>query len=126
VLLIFFLNLTGCALLSSAPKIVTQQTLKNQLEELFRRQNKATSEVMMFTMDEPDAEVFEELLEAEQQMLQACDPLNEYAVRELDQLSLGIMLKNKVLAAMDDCEDATELVEIVIKEMLSDFENDGF
>ena len=121
--IIFISQLSACAIFTSGSKIVDQEALEIELEDLFMRQNNASSEVMMLTMDEPDAEEFEDLLEAEQQMREVCDPLNEYAVRELEQLSLGLMLQNRILDAMDDCDDATTQVESLINEDLTDHDD---
>ena len=119
-LVIFISQFSACAIFPSVVNVVDQESLRKQLEELFRRQNNATSEVMMLTMDDPDAESFTDLFEAEAEMQQACEPLNEYAVRERDKLEAGLILIKKILDAMAACEESTEQVELILNE---DFKN---
>lgn len=117
IFILFLLFIPACSWNIESIELMDQDRIRMQLEDLFKRQNNASSAVMMLTMDSPEAEQFEDLLDAEQEMLEACDPLNEYAVRELEHMDLGIMLKQQVLRAMDVCTEATDYTEKLIKKI---------
>ena len=63
---------SGCAYFPVVGTSPDQLTLREQVEELFRRQNIAASEVMMLSLDESDNKEFEELSDAELIMQNAC------------------------------------------------------
>ena len=121
VLLPFWLIISitsGCATFPVNETSPNHLSLKEQVEELFRRQNNAASEVMMLSLDETDNEEFEELSDAELKMQNACTALNEYAVRSRDQLSLGFFLQQRVLSEIDLCDDATQIVESLLRDFM--------
>jgi len=113
-------SLPGCALLSTGFEDDSRYTLREHVEDIFRRQNNATSEVMMLSMEEFESEEFIDLTVAEEEMENACAALNEYAVRARDQLSTGFWLKNRVLNSIDECEGATQIVESLLKDFKAD------
>lgn len=61
----------------------------------------------------------DDLLEAEQELQEACQLLNEYAVRERDGETMGLLFKRKVQNSVEDCEDAIHDAESKLKDMAS-------
>lgn len=89
------------------------------VEEVFRLQNQLTTEVMMI-VGVDDSEEYDELLKAEQVMHTTCDPLNEYANKELDGGSIGIFLRRRVERSAVACERAAKEVGVKLKQLTSD------
>ena len=78
--------MSGCTL----PFFSGNGAFDRHAEEVFHLQNQMTSEVMMRESDEA-------LMQAEQQMRQACADLNEYASRDIDGLIIGPFLVSMTL-----------------------------
>jgi len=88
------------------------------VEEVFRLQNRMTSEVMML-LESEEIQNPEVLLRAEQQMQKICSSLNEYVSRDIDGLNIGFLLQRRVEKSAIDCEQAAREVESLLK-LLSD------
>jgi len=109
--------LTGCSL----PFIgqmsgtgLSREEFAHYVEEVFRFQNRMTSEVMMLTAADDSAN-FSAVLKSEQQMQQACAPLNEYVARNIDGLSNGLALQRQVVKSALECDHAAHAVEVQLK-----------
>ena len=87
------------------------------VEKVFQFQNRLTSEVMMLMESGEGLNQFDDLLVAEQNMHKICAPLNEYAARENDGLSIGLLLRRRVEKSAVACEKAAKQVDIEIKKL---------
>lgn len=92
----------------------SREEFAHHVEEVFRLQNRMTSEVMML-LDSNEGQKPEILMQAEQHMQQVCADLNEYVSRDIDGLSSGIFLRRRVEKSAIDCEQAA----LAIKELLN-------
>jgi hypothetical protein len=84
------------------------------VEEIFRLQNQMTSEVMML-LENDDSQKSEALAQAEQHMQQVCADLNEYVSRDLDGLSSGLFLRQRVEKSAIDCEQAALAIKPLLQ-----------
>ncbi len=82
------------------------------VEEVFRLQNRMTSEVMLLSENE-DANP--SILQAEQQMHKMCAHLNEYVSRDIDGLYKGLLLRRRVENSAMDCDKAAHVLESLLK-----------
>ena len=106
----------GCALMPEISSNDKSVSISERVDALFFRQNKASSEVMMLSIEEFDSPELEELIEAESEMQEACEALNEYVIRLVDQLSLGLSLQRRVYSSIDECDEATTDMESLLQE----------
>ena len=109
------LLLSGCGtpfLGSYVTKGQSKEEFTRYVESVFKLQNSLTSEIMEYL--ETDVSNHDDLLEAEQHMQQACGPLNEYASRESEGLSTGILLSRRVEKTAIECEQAAEKVKLLL------------
>ncbi len=111
------LLISGCAIPFSGGYGANGQSreiFEHHVEEVFRLQNKMTSEVMML-LESNEAKKPEALIQAEQRMQQVCADLNEYVSRDIDGLSIGLFLRRRVEKSAIDCEQAA----LAIKPLLA-------
>jgi hypothetical protein len=92
----------------------SREEFAHHVEEVFRLQNRMTSEVMMM-LENDEAKSRDTLMLAEQHMQQVCADLNEYASRDIDGLSIGLFLSRRVEQSAIDCERAA----LAIKPLLN-------
>ena len=106
----------GCAMITDplGQKIVPN--FREEAELIFRRQNTATSQVMILTLDEED----NTLVAAEQVMQDACVELNAYAIRLRDGLGENLLQQQQVFNSLDDCEAATRHLEVLLQSVSYD------
>lgn len=118
-MLIFMaLTLSGCATAFGGGYGANRQSKEEfarYVEDVFRLQNSMTSEVMMLTESEDDPQSHVTLIKAEQHMHKICAPLDEYASRDSDGLSVGLLLSHNVEKSAVDCERAARQVESLLK-----------
>lgn len=81
------------------------------VEEVFRLENRMTSEMMLLSED-GDSELV--LLQAEQHMHKLCASLNEYVSRDIDGLYKGYFLRRRVEDSAIDCEKAAHALEALL------------
>jgi len=112
------LVISNCSTLSLPPSL-TYGDLETQIEILFRRQNQASYQVMMSLMEEESSPKLDTLEKSEQLMLEACKPLNQYAVLERDNQKISLAQKQKALDTIHPCATETEKLEILLKEYFS-------
>lgn len=98
------------------PLSLTQGSLETKIETLFRCQNQASAQVMMLLVEEDNSPELDNLEHAEQLMLDACKPLNNYAVLERDNQKISLGQKQKALDSIHPCTKETEKLEIMLKE----------
>ena len=92
----------------------SREEFTRYVEGVFRLQNSMTSEIMALP-ETDDAKNHDALLEAEQQMQEACDPLNEYVSRESEGLNVGFFLSRRVENSAINCEQAAQKVKSLLK-----------
>jgi hypothetical protein len=95
----------------------SREEFARYVEDVFRLQNSMTSEVMMLTESEGDSGSHVTLIRAEQHMHKICAPLNEYASRDSEGLSVGLLLSHNVEKSAVDCEQAARQVQSLLKEL---------
>jgi hypothetical protein len=91
----------------------TKEEFTRYVEGVFRLENTMTSEIMAF-LETEGSKNHDDLLEAEQHMEEACGPLNEYASRESEGLSIGLFLSRRVEISANDCERAALKVKSLL------------
>ncbi|MDI1278678.1 hypothetical protein [Methylobacter sp.] len=92
----------------------SREDFEHHVEEVFKLQNRMTSEVMMM-MESDEVKKPEALLQAEQHMQQICADLNEYVSRDIDGLSTGLFLRRRVEKSAIDCEQAAMAIKPLLK-----------
>jgi hypothetical protein len=93
----------------------TKEEFARYVESVFKFQNQMTSQVMMLLEAGDDLSNYEEILLAEQHMQEICKPLNEYAARENDGLSIGLLLRRRVEKSAVACNKAAHQVDSYLK-----------
>jgi len=93
----------------------SREEFTRYVEGVFRLQNSMTSEIMLL-QETNDTKNYDALLEAEQHMQEVCGPLNEYASRDIDGLSIGLFLRRRVEKSAFDCEQAAQKVKSLLKQ----------
>jgi hypothetical protein len=58
------------------------------------------------------------LMQAEQKMQLVCADLNEYATRNMDGLTISLMLRHRVEISAIDCEKSAMALKILLKSNL--------
>jgi hypothetical protein len=91
----------------------SQEEFTRYVEDVFRLQNNMTSEIMAL-QETDDVKNQYALLKAEQHMQEICAPLNEYASRDIDGLSIGLFLRRRVEKSAIDCEQAAQQVKSLL------------
>lgn len=93
---------------------LSREEFARYVEDVFRLQNRMTSEVMMLLdTDELDGG-HEDLLRAEREMHEVCASLNEYAERDIEGQSIGLFLRRRVEKSAVDCEKSAFRVEALL------------
>ena len=116
-LMFITLMLSGCAtpfLGGYGENGQSREDFTRYVEGVFRLQNNMTSEIMAL-LETDDVNNHDDLLEAEQHMQEACGPLNEYASRDSDGLSIGLFLRRRVEKSAMDCEQAAQKVKSLLE-----------
>ena len=93
----------------------TKEEFARYVESVFKFQNQMTSKVMMLLEGGDDLSNYEEILLAEQHMHEICKPLNDYAARENDGLSVGLLLRRRVEKSAVACDKAAHRVDRYLK-----------
>ena len=89
----------------------TKEEFARYVESVFKFQNQMTSKVMMLLESEDYFGDYEAILQAEQKMREICEPLNEYATRENDGMSIGLFLRRRVEKSAVACDKAARRVD---------------
>lgn len=110
-IIISFLLISGCSVFKIPLGQEKISQLREEAESIFRRQNTATSQVMILTLDEEDST----LVEAEQAMQDACAELNAYAVRLRDGLGDNLLQQQQVFNSLNECDAATKHLEVLLQ-----------
>jgi len=119
-LIFIVMIVTGCAASFDrgyGAKRQSREEFERYVEDVFRLQNNMTSEVMMLTESEDNSQSHVTLIRAEQDMQKICAPLNEYASRDSEGLSVGLLLSHSVEKSAVDCERAARQVESLLEKL---------
>lgn len=111
---------SGCTTLGKIPSDEEKKpkSFAAYAEEVFRRQNTATSQIMTLSPEDmDDPEQYEELLAAEKDMQSACELLNDYAQRSQDGESTSLFFRSRVGHAVKNCDQATQKLETLLEEL---------
>ena len=92
----------------------TQEEFASYVERVFKLQNSMSAQIIAMTDSDDKPANIEVLLQAEQRMQKKCEALNEYAARDSDGLSTGLLLKNRVAQSAKDCETAAKEVQALL------------
>lgn len=87
----------------------TLAAFAQRVENVFKFQNSVTNAVMLLDDEPTDA-----ILEAEEKMHAACEPLDEYASREIDGLSADFSLQKRVEQTAISCEKAAKQLQTLL------------
>ncbi|MEM7282524.1 MAG: hypothetical protein AAF438_12950 [Pseudomonadota bacterium] len=92
--------------------------LAKETEEVFREQNRVTSELLLL-LDEspPESPRHGQLSDAEEFILQACMPLNQFAIRYRDNLPIGPFKKLRLPKAIKVCRRVTEQTQALLNDL---------
>lgn len=80
-----------------------------RVENVFKFQNSMTNAIMLM-----DTEVPSDILFAETKMNSACEPLNLYASREIDGLTVDFSLQKRVEQTAVSCEKAAQQLQTLL------------
>lgn len=94
---------------------VRSDALRDYVEDVFRQQNRVSSEIA-FALDDPDAsaERLDALESADRGLLGACATLNEVAARRRDGRAAGWVRGSRAAHQAPDCERAVEHARAVL------------
>lgn len=113
VIIIAFLLFSGCAFIQDPLGQKKIEQLRQKAESIFKRQNIASSQVMILTMDEENTI----LSDAELAMQEACAKLNAYVIRSMssDNFSMvDFLAQQQVIRSLDNCDAATKKLEALL------------
>lgn len=103
--------LTACSAFSHSTQ--HENSFAKYAESVFRRQNELTTRLIMMHEDY-SLDGNEKLQHAEQEMNDACYPLNEYADNEMTGQSMGLFFKWQVQASIEKCERKIQKLESLL------------
>jgi hypothetical protein len=107
-----FIGLAGCAAVPTADgeKLrLGSSKFRDYVESVFREQNRVADDVA-FALEAPGSSS-PELATAEQQLLAACEGVNELATARRDQRRLGMRASVRAARTVPDCERATRAAD---------------
>lgn len=107
------LLLSGCLLLNPKQDL---DDFSAYAEKVFKQQNAITDQIMQAT-DSLNKEQYTRLTQAEMKMHDACQLLNEYALRERDGLDRGIIFRHRVGNSIGDCDRSVTTVQHLLQAM---------
>jgi len=109
---------TSCSTITTVSPNGDQETrtvdeFKVYAENVFRRQNQASSKLIMLLIDNEtsDLENYNSLVEAEERILDACWPLNNIVVMKIENQPIDLSTQYKVMNTISDCDYITRDVE---------------
>jgi hypothetical protein len=94
------------------------QSIAAYAEAVFRRQNHATSQLMMLSLEDvEDSETIDALLNAEKSMQTACETLNQYAEQSQEATSTSLLLRARAGKSVVNCDHATQILERLLEDL---------
>ncbi len=118
ILALILIQLAGCS--SNPSRVVTEEpkvsSKKRYIEDVFRRQNQAMSQIILLPVDELDQTIQQSLIDAEQSVTILCKVLNDIASLHSEGKKESVVQKLKVSRSIKDCEKATLALELVLQQ----------
>ncbi|CAG0941932.1 hypothetical protein BROC_01653 [Candidatus Brocadiaceae bacterium] len=105
------LILSGCTLPFMTIDGKSTEEFAHYVEDVFRLQNSMTSQIMAIGDSDEKPKNFDVILQSEQTMQKQCEPLNEYATRDIEGLSVDLALQKRVADSAKNCETAAKAVK---------------
>jgi len=123
---LILIQITGCSISQLNPTdegqhVNSKQHYKRYVEEVFRRQNHAVSQMILLPIDELSDEMQLKLLDAEHSLTQRCKVLNDIASLRSEGKKESMLQKLKVSRSIKDCEAATHALEAVLEQAHSEY-----
>jgi hypothetical protein len=115
--LLLAMLLSGCSIpffSGYGAKGQTREEFSRYVEEVFKLQNSMTSKMMALAENDEKPTNLNALVQAEQRMQKSCEALNEYAERDSDGLSVGLLLQRRVEQTAVDCEKAAKDLQALL------------
>ncbi len=114
--LVFYSSMlvSGCSLMSDWWQ---QDEIAQYGENVFRKQNVLTSQVMMLSESDLSEQNQQRLQQAEAQMQAACKLLNEYAAREMDAEKMDLLFQKQVKDSIKGCDMSIQKMEATLLEL---------
>ena len=111
-------SLMGCSYYQNRIKSPTKALdYASFAEAVFRRQNQATSQIMLRSLDNNDFDQNQlNLLNAEKIMRDACETLNHYANDSQASNNINLLLPTRMFISVKTCDQATQKVEKLLSE----------
>ncbi|MEX2525593.1 MAG: hypothetical protein WD750_11600 [Gammaproteobacteria bacterium] len=101
--------MTGCATFSGTR---TDKDFETYAKDVFRHQNRIGNQLLFLIMDNNDDE---RLLQAEQRLLDACQELNNMAIRKMQRQGTNPITKYKTRLSVKECDQTSRDVELLLK-----------
>lgn len=122
IILILSVFATGCSTISTVTPDGHRESrsvdeFKSYAEDVFRRQNKASSELILLLIDieSSDQENYSKLQNAEKRIMDACQPLNSMAVMMVENRKIDMSMKYSVMTSVSECDYITRDVEELLR-----------
>jgi len=115
--LLLAMLLSGCSIpffSGYGAKGQTREEFSRYVEDVFKLQNSMTSKMMALAENDEKPTNLNALVQAEQRMQKSCEALNEYAERDSDGLSVGLLLQRRVEQTAVDCEKAAKDLQALL------------
>lgn len=107
------LQLSGCMLLDAQQEL---DDFSAYAEKVFLHQNAMTDQILE-AADSLTSAQYTQLSQAELKMHDACQLLNEYAIRERDGLERGLLFRNRVRLSIRGCDESLVKVQQLLQSM---------
>ncbi|MEY4768660.1 MAG: hypothetical protein RL637_1299 [Pseudomonadota bacterium] len=86
-------------------------------EKIFRRQNELTNQFMLLEEQSISNIEWLQLQQAEQQMRQACQLLNDYASREMDHQTTNLWSRKQLTDSLPICQQKIQQLESLFQQL---------
>ncbi len=114
------LALAACATVTTrqpdgSSKQLSQEEYAAYAEQVFRRQNSASQRVIYYDSEAEKPENIVALEEAEENMLEACQFLNQIVMSKIYKEDETLILRLRTRQTIDDCDYATRELEALLQ-----------
>ena len=96
------------------------EEFKLYAEEVFRRQNRISTELIMLLIDydiDSKEKQHQLIVDAEEKITDACQPLNTMVIMKVENRDIDMSLKFKIVDSISKCDYITREVEVMLKEL---------
>lgn len=106
--------LSGCSLPFLGAEGQSSEEFAHYVEGVFKLQNGLSSQMMALADSDEKPKNATALAKAEQTMQKECEPLNEYASRDTEGLTVDLVLKTRVAQSAKACETAAKALQALL------------